>query len=189
MRLSEKKTTLLFATLILLASPLTGYAQKVDYNRSQITFVSRQMNVPVEARFNRFTAQISFNAAKPETSKAAIDIDIGSFDISNDEINTEVRKKEWFDTKSFPKATFVSSTVRALSGGRYEAHGPLTIKGRTNEITAPFTVKTDAAGNSIFEGTFNIRRLQHNIGEGLWKDTDLVADEVQIKFKLYASGK
>ncbi len=186
----EKKTTLLFAALMLLASPLPGHTQKVDYNRSQITFISRQMNVPVEARFNRFTAQISFNAAKPETAKAAIDIDIGSFDIGNDEINAEVRKKEWFDTRNFPKATFVSSTVHALSGGRYEARGPLTIKGRTNEITAPFTVKTDAAGNSIFEGTLNIRRLQHNIGEGgIWKDTDLVADEVQIKFRLHTSGK
>ena len=146
MRMPGKKPTLLFVALILLASPLPGHTQKVDYNRSQISFISRQMNVPVEARFNRFTAQISFNAAKPETGKAAIDIDIGSFDISNDEINAEIRKKEWFDTRNFPRATFVSTTVHALSGGRYEARGP---RGSLS-LLAKRTNATRSSPNSTF---------------------------------------
>jgi polyisoprenoid-binding protein YceI len=163
-------------------------AQQVDYRRSQITFISRQMNVPVEAKFNRFTAQLSFDPANPQAGKARIEVDLASFDISNDEVNTEVRGKDWFDTRNFPKATFESSSVRALGGGRYEARGPLTIKGRTHEIAAPFTVKTDASGASVFDGTFDIRRLQYAIGEGVWKDTELVADEVRVRFRLHTIG-
>lgn len=173
----------------LVIAPLTASSQQIDYSRSQITFTSRQMNVPVEAKFNKFSAQIVFNPSQPETSKAAIEVDIGSFDIGNDEVNSDVQKKEWFDTKNFPKATFVASSVRALGNSRYEARGPLTLKGKTLEITAPFTVKTEASGSYLFEGTFNIRRLQHNIGEGVWKHTDVVADEVQIRFKLLVGGK
>lgn len=183
-----KTITILCTTIALLIPPLAGNAQQIDYGRSQITFISRQMNVPVEAKFNKFTAQITFNAAKPESSKATIEVDVGSYDIGYDEFNNEVQKKDWFDTRNFPRAIFVSSSARALGNGRYEARGPLTIKGRAHEITAPFTVKTDASGNSIFEGTFNIRRLQYNIGEGVWKHTDVVADEVQIRFRLHAGG-
>lgn len=188
MSLAGKFYTILCATLVLLL-PLPGVAQQVDYSRSQITFVSRQMNVPVEAKFTRFTAQLSFDSANPQASKARIEVDLASFDIGNDEINTDIQGKDWFDTKNFPKATFVSSSVRALGDGRYEARGPLIIKGRTQEVVAPFTVKTDASGNSVFDGAFNIRRLQYNVGERMWRDTELVADEVRVRFRLHTGSK
>jgi polyisoprenoid-binding protein YceI len=185
----SKFYAILSAAVAALSAPVAASAQQVDYKRSQITFVSRQMNVPVEAKFNRFTAQISFDPGNLQTSKAKIEIDVASFDIGNDEVNTDVQGKDWFDARNFPKATFVSSGVRALGEGRYEARGPLTIKGKTHEIVAPFTVKTGASGSSLFDGGFNIRRLQYNIGEGVWKDTELVADEVRVRFRLHTGGK
>jgi len=169
-------------TLALLAA-MPAAAQAVLYDKSRITCVSRQMNVPVEARFKKFSAQIAFDPARPAEGKARIEIDLDSFDIDNAEVNDEVRAKAWFDTKSFPKATFVSAAIKPLGGGRFEVRGPLTIKGRTQEVVAPFTVK-DEAGATAFDGAFQLRRLQFNIGEGVWKDTDTVADEVQIKFHI-----
>ena len=41
----------------------------------------------------------------------------------------------------------------------------------------------------MVEGTFSVKRLQYNIGEGAWKDTDTVADDVQIKYKIVLTGK
>jgi polyisoprenoid-binding protein YceI len=38
----------------------------------------------------------------------------------------------------------------------------------------------------VFEGSLPIRRLYFNIGDGDWKDTSIVADEVVIKFKVFA---
>ena len=158
-------------------------AQTVDYDKSRIACVSRQMNVPVEARFRKFTAQIAFDPAKPAAGKARIEIDVGSFDIDNAEVNDEAAGKAWFDARNFPKATFVAAGIKAVGGGRFEVRGPLTIKGRTSEVVAPFTYKEEAA-TAAFDGTFVIRRLQYNIGEGVWKDTDTVADEVHIKFHI-----
>lgn len=182
--------TLLSAALAgaLIAGAVPAAAQGVLYDKSRITCVSRQMNVPVEARFRKFTAQIAFDPAKPESGKARFDIDTDSFDIDNAEVNDEAKGKPWFDARTFPKATFVSSSIRALGGGRFEVRGPLTIKGRTHEVTAPFTYKADGA-TAIYDGAFTIRRLQFSIGEGAWKDTDTVADEVQIKFHIVAAAK
>ena len=77
----------------------------------------------------------------------------------------------------------------SLGGGRYEARGPLTIKGRTLDVTVPYSVKTDADGNSLIEGVFNIRRLQYGIGQGVWIHVDVVADDVQIRFRLLTRSK
>ena len=164
-------------------------AQSVDYARSRITCVSTQMKVPVEAEFRRFTAQLAFDPAQPEAGSARIEIDLASFDIGSEEVNVEARGRNWFDVKTHPQARFVSTSARALDGGRYEARGPLAIKGRTHDPFVPFTVKTDASGNATFEGAFAVRRLQYGIGEGIWKDTDTVADEVQIRFRLVTGGK
>ena len=171
----------------LLLAALPAAAQTVLYDKSRISCVSRQENVPVEAQFRKFTAQIAFDPAKPEAGKAQIEIDINSFDIDNAEVNDAAKDRDWFNAKAFPKATFTASSIRALGGGRFEARGPLTIKGKTLETVAPFTYKADAAGG-VFDGAFSIKRLQYNIGEGAWKDTGTVADEVQIKFRFAVSA-
>ena len=177
------------ATLALFTLPLATGAQQIDYGRSQITVTSRQMNVPVEAKFTKFSAQLAFDPASPDAIKAQIEVDAASFDVGNDDVNIEALDKDWLDVKKFPKAVFVSTSARSLAGGRYEARGPLTIKGSTHDITVPYTVKTDAAGNSVIEGVFNIRRLQYGIGEGVWRHIDVVADDVQIRFRLHTSSK
>ena len=179
----------LIATLALLALPLATGAQQIDYARSQITVASRQMNVPVEAKFKKFSAKLAFDPALPGSFKAQIEVDAASFDVGNDDVNIEALDKDWLDAKKFPKAIFVSTSARSLGGGRYEARGPLTIKGRTLDIAVPYTVKTDATGNSVIEGVFSIRRLQYGIGEGVWRHVDVVADEVQIRFRLHTGSK
>jgi polyisoprenoid-binding protein YceI len=151
--------------------------------------VSRQMNVPVEARFKKFSAQIAFDPAKPAAGTARIEIELDSFDIDNAEVNDEARGKPWFDAHNFPTAKFIAAGIKPLGGGKFEVRGPLTIKGQTREVVAPFTYKEEA-GTAVFDGAFAIKRLQYNIGEGVWKDTDTVADEVQIKFHIVvAAGK
>ncbi|OGA53169.1 MAG: hypothetical protein A3F74_12085 [Betaproteobacteria bacterium RIFCSPLOWO2_12_FULL_62_58] len=174
------------ALLLQIAAP--AVAQTVLYDKSRISCISRQENVPVEAEFRKFTAQIAFDAAKPETSKVHIEIDVDSFDIGFADFNVEAKGKSWFDVRTFPRATFVSRGIRALGGGRFEARGPLTIKGRTADVAAPFTYKEDA-GTAVFEGAFTIKRLQYNIGEGAWRDTDTVADDVQIKFRIVFAAR
>jgi len=175
------------AALALGASP--SAAQTVLYDQSRITCVSRQMNVPVEARFKNFSAQIAFDPARPASGTARIEIELASFDIDNAEVNDEARGKQWFDAHNFPTAKFISAGIKPLGGGKFEVRGPLTIKGRTNEVVMPFTYKEEA-GTAVYDGTFAIKRLQYNIGEGVWKDTDTVADDVQIKFHIVvAAGK
>jgi len=163
--------------------PVIAFA--ADYSKvqpdSSITFVSKQMSVPVAGVFKKFSANIRINPAKPETGTANIEIDLASIDAGSMEANDEVKGKSWFSVAEYPKASFVSSSVKALGGGKLEATGKMTIKGKTIEVRAPFTLKEDKGLLNI-DGVFTLKRLDFGIGSGLWSDTSVVADEVQIKF-------
>jgi polyisoprenoid-binding protein YceI len=161
---------------------------QVVLEKSRITFVSKQMGVPVNGGFRKFEAQFSIDPAKPEAGKAKVDVDLASIDAGSSDADTEVKGKGWLDIAAFPKAGFVSSSVKALGGGRYEARGPLTIKGISRDTVIPFSLRNDGAG-AWLEGGFTLPRLQFKIGEGEWSDTSTVADEVQVKFKLFLTPK
>ena len=158
---------------------------KTDIAASGVSAVFKQMNVPVEAPFRTFAAQIDYDAAKPEASKASVDIATASMDLGDAEYNREVAKKEWFNTAQFPKATFVSTSIKPAGAGKLNVAGKLTIKGKTADVNFPLSVKTEG-GKHLFEGQLPIHRLAFNIGEGEWKDTSMVADEVVIKFRVSA---
>ncbi len=179
--------------LILFAATLAFTAQAVELNqvvpaKSQITFVSKQMGVPVNGGFKKFAAQIILDPAKPEAGKASVDVDLASIDAGSSDADTEVKGKGWLNIAAFPKASFVSSSVKPLVGDRYEAHGQLTVKGVSRDTVILFSVRNDAGG-AWLEGGFALPRLQFKIGEGMWSDTSTVADEVQVKFKLFLTTK
>ncbi|MGE5027739.1 MAG: YceI family protein [Betaproteobacteria bacterium] len=172
--------------LILLALLAAGSAHAAEFStvqldKSSVSFVSKQMNVPVEGAFKKFSAQIAIDPARPEAGRAHIEIDLASIDTGNDDANDEVKGKNWFNVREFPKAGFVSSSVRALGGGRFEAGGRMTLKGKTAELRAPFTIKQEK-GILVLDGTFPLKRLDYGIGSGSWSDTSVVADEVQVRF-------
>ena len=172
----------------LLAPFMAPALAQIDPAKSSVVAVSRQMGVPVEGKFQRFSAQVSFDPAKPAEGRASIDIDIASFDLGDADFNRETAKKEWFDAAKFPKATFVTTAIKPAGAGKFEAAGKLAIKGITRDVVAPVSFKAEG-GQQVFEGVLPIKRLTFNIGEGEWKDTSTVADDVQIRFRIVTAKK
>ncbi|CDG80992.1 YceI family protein [Janthinobacterium agaricidamnosum] len=159
---------------------------KTDPAKSSVSATFKQMNVPVESPFKKFNIVIDYNAATPDASKATVDIETASLDMGDPEYNKEVTKKEWFNSAQFPKASFASTSIKAAGAGKLNVTGKLTIKGKTVDVAFPLTVKTEG-GKQVFDGVLPIKRLAFNIGEGEWKDTSIVADDVTIKFHVTAA--
>ncbi|GAA5784779.1 polyisoprenoid-binding protein [Chitiniphilus shinanonensis] len=163
-------------------------AQTLAPGKSALGFTFKQMGVPVEGTFKTYTAQVSFDPAKPEAAQATFSVDLGSIDVGGPDGNAEARKKAWFDVATFPKATFTAKSVKALGGGKYEARGPLVIKGVSRDIVAQFTAKPVGSDLQL-DGGFPLKRLQYKLGDGAWADTETVADDVQVKFRFTLTGK
>lgn len=175
-------TTAAFALAAAFAAP-TARAQAIDAARSSVTATFKQMGVAVEGRFRRFAGEVVYDPAAPGAARARIDVEVASFDLGDAQYNAEVQKKEWFDVARFPRASFVAGSVKPAAAGRLDATGRVSIKGRSVDIAMPLALKTEG-GAAVFEGSVPIRRLAFEIGEGEWKDTGLLADEVVVKFRL-----
>jgi polyisoprenoid-binding protein YceI len=172
------------ASFVMAAS---AFAQ-VDASKSTVSAVSKQMAVPVEGKFKKFTAQLNFDPAKPAAGSANLSIDTSSYDLGDEEYNKQVRGKEWFDSATFPAATFVSSAIAPAGGNQFKVTGKLTIKGKSQTVTVPVTV-TEQGATQVFDGALPIKRTQYDVGTGEWKDTSVVADDVTIKFHIVAAKK
>lgn len=161
--------------------------QKLIQPQSEIVFVSKQMGVPVEGHFKKFDAQIAFEPTKPEASKIAFTVDIASATIGVPETDAELPKATWFNTGKFPQATFQSTSVKGLGAGKFEVSGKLSIKGASRDVVIPIAL-VQAGATTTAIGTFALKRLTFKIGENEWADTSMVADDVQVKFKLALTG-
>jgi polyisoprenoid-binding protein YceI len=174
-------------TLYVLAFAQTPPTAQLVASSSEITFTTRQMGVPVDGKFGQFSAQVALDPKKPETGRVAFSINTGSARFGAAEIDAEVPKDIWLDTRRHPQATFESSAIKAAGAGRFEVTGKLSIKGQTREVKVPVTL-TQAGATSTASGQFSIKRLDYKVGEGDWTDTSLLANEVIVRFKLALTG-
>lgn len=161
--------------------------QKLIPAQSSIGFVTKRMGVPLEGTFKKFDGQISFDTAKPDAAKVTFTIDTGSATLGSPETDAEMPKAPWFHIAKFPQASFQSASVKSLGGGKYQITGKLTIKGNVKDVEIPVAL-AQANGVTTATGQFTIKRLTYKIGDGEWADTSMVADDVQVKFKLAVSG-
>ena len=181
--------SLMTATLIMTTgvSSLASAEQKLVPAQSEISFTSKQMGVPVSGSFKKFDAQIAFDPKKLELAKVSFSVDLLSADIGNTETEKELKKPGWFDSLKMPAATFASSGVKSMGGGKFEFYGKLAIKGVSQNIVVPVTL-TQANGTTRVIGNFTLKRLDFKIGDGDWNDVSLVANEVIVNIKLSVTG-
>jgi polyisoprenoid-binding protein YceI len=153
----------------------------IDASKSNIIATFRQENVPVDAPRKKFNGRIDYNAAQPNAAKAALEVDTGSLDMGSADYDAEVRKKAWMDSGTYPKASFISTSVKPGASGHFDATGTLTLKGKTQTLTVPVTVG-NAGAAMVFDGAFEISRAYFSIGDKEWND--VVDDKVKVRFHL-----
>lgn len=160
----------------------------LDTQASTLAFGYSQMNVKMDGSFADIKAtEFSFDPAKPEAAKVVLEVSLAGIDAGYDEANEELKKDEWLATPTHPLATFESGKVESLGDGKYRVTGALTIKGNTREVTVPFTFKEEGT-TGVFEGSFTFQRADFGVGEGQWKDFSIVANDIEIRFKVVATS-
>ena len=138
------------------------------------------MGVAMDGQFKKYSAQISFDLAKPDKASGRLEIELASIDTGSAEADQEVVGKAWFHVAAHPKAVFVLQQLKATGANQYEASGQLTIKGQTREVRAPLKLVPP----STLAGSLVIKRADFGIGEGLWAKFDVVANEITVNLKL-----
>ena len=180
-----------YLAILLLQFSLSSLAVEYESllaDESKLTFGYRQMGVSMNGDFSRFTAQITFDPAQPATASARFEVDLKSIDVGYSDGNDEILKPDWLDVSNYPTAHFISRKIASLNNNQFEIKGELNIKGKTLNITAPLTI-TKKGNTQVFKGSFQLNRLDFAIGEGLWADLSVVANEITIHFLLATESK
>jgi polyisoprenoid-binding protein YceI len=137
-------------------------------------------------RFDKKDGSITFDRAG-KTGKVDISIDTGSINTGTALFNEHLRDKNWFRSKEFPTARFVSETFVFDGDKVKEVAGTLTLLGKTNPVTLkasnfncypnPFFKREVCGGD--FETT--IQRSQWGMSYGIPGIPDNVRILVQIE--------
>ena len=172
--------------LLLMVTPVVVAAASGDIDPSKSTLIAtfKQEGVAVDNPFKKFTGKIVYDAGNVAASSAMIEVETASYDMGSDEYNAEVRKKAWFDSATYPKAVFKSSSIKADGANKFTATGALTIKGKSLNLSVPVSVQT-AAGINSFDGNIVISRAAFGIGDPAWND--VLDDKVTVHFHLVSS--
>lgn len=180
-------TRLALAAATLVTATAALAQQALVPAQSELQFTARQMGVPLEGHFRKFDAQVQFDPAKLADSKIRFTVDTGSATLGSRETDAELPKPTWFNVPKFPQATFESTALKALGGGKFEVAGKLSIKGTVRDVVVPVTLAQNGATTTA-TGTLPLKRLAFRIGENEWADTSIVADDVQVRFKFALTG-
>lgn len=156
---------------------------------SSITFTAVQNHAPVTGSFKKFNADIHFDANQLDKSTVKAAIDIGSVSADYEEVEKNLKAEEWFAVSHFPSAVFTARALRYIEDNRFEADGMLTIRDITLPINLPFTLdikNQDGSDIATMLSTITLKRTLFGVGQGEWKDTSAVEDDVKVKITLKA---
>ncbi|MGE0494704.1 MAG: YceI family protein [Vulcanimicrobiota bacterium] len=180
--------TLLLSTTLAWAEART---YQVDSAHSSVAFTVTHLQLSeVEGRFDDFDGKIVWDDANPANSKIEWTVKATSVNTGAAKRDEHLRSKDFFDVATYPELSFKSTSVRKLSGSKYEVKGDMTIHGVTKSISVPVEIKgpIDAFGDgkmSIgFKSSFKLNRIEYKVGDG-WKggSDKLVSHDVFVTIR------
>jgi polyisoprenoid-binding protein YceI len=186
--LSTRSVTML--PLLMLGLPpcaLTATPYTMDAAHSTLGFTAIQTDGEFAGHFKDFKADIVFADDDLTHSRFDVVVMVKSVDTGQDNRDDMLRGPDLFAVNKFPTSHFVTVSFTRKALGQYEAAGKLTIRDVTRDIRLPFTFKSNktASGTeSWLKGALMLKRLDYGVGQGEWKDTNTVANEVKVKFTL-----
>lgn len=181
-RLVVGLTTSLAAMLALAAAQWN-----MQPKESKLTFIGEQAGAQFEGGFDKFTADISFDPKNLAGSHFDVKIDTASVNTQDGERDTTIQSADLFDVKHFPTAHYVADKFTDKGANKYSATGKLTLRNVTKDVPIEFSFESKDGG-AWLKGTAKIKRLDFGVGQGEWKDTSAVGNDVQVRFALRLKG-
>lgn len=175
--------------LLLSVSCAPAFAAEDCYTASaadgEVTFHVLQAGAPFIGNFRRFSGEVCFTQRRITRIDASLDP--ASVDSGLPEIDANLIKQDFFDTREFPLVTFTSSSV-STQGDTHTVHGTLAIKGNRREVEV--ALRSEQSGGKIaISGSFTLDRLKYDIGTGEWTNTKWLGAEVRLDIRATLTRK
>lgn len=164
---------------------LTGVASIAQYKpadkRSTVDFIIGNFGFDVKGSFTGIQGLINFDWQTPGNGSMDITIDASTVNTDNALRDEHLKDEGYFDVKNYPDIHFRSSKITGSGkSGSYVVTGKLTIKGRSKDISIPFTA-VQQNEEVLFKGSFKLNRKDFGIG-----GTSTISNELEVLLNVYA---
>jgi polyisoprenoid-binding protein YceI len=170
---------------LMAGGPAIRYA--ADPGASRLEFSGLQAGAEFKGVFHKFTAIVNFAPDTLADARFDVEIDLNSLDTMDEDRDGAMRGADIFDVAHFPIAHYVTHSFTRTASG-YTAVGALTLRGVTKEVPVDFQFAATTTGAKL-SGNARLKRLDFGVGQGEWKSTKSVADEVNVAFALLLKPK
>ncbi len=151
---------------------------------SKVHFSIDNFGIATGGDFKGLTGTIKYDPAQPTAADFDVSVDASTIDTDIESRDNHLRKKEYFDVKTYPKISFKSTKItKANKDGYLYMFGNITIKGVTQEVKFPFTA-TSRNGGYLFEGSFKLNRRDFNVGGS----SISLSDNVTVTLSIFAKA-
>jgi polyisoprenoid-binding protein YceI len=178
----------LFAAVVLtaIATPALAAEWTVDMAKSHLTFQGSQTGGKTfDGEFEKFEAAISFDPDDLSDSKAHVVVDLSSGITHDKQRDAMMAMPVWLDAKGAP-AVFEAAQFRREADGSYVAEGTLTLKGKTQPLSLPFTL--DISGDTAHAlGSVVLHRTDFGLGGEQYADGKYVGLDVTVSIDITAT--
>ena len=158
----------------------------LDPAKSTLEFTFTQAGAQNKGGFRHFTTVLDWSSDDPAASHLEVTVEMASVDTGDQERDDTLRDADLFAVKKFAQARFSATQIVKTASG-YEAVGKLTIRDITRDMRVPFSLRTaPEQGQNVayMTGKTSLKRLDFGVGQGDWKATDQVGNEVAVAFAL-----
>lgn len=162
-------------------------AYLADPAQSRLEFIGVQAGAEFKAAFKKFTAAVQFTPENLATASIDVTIDLNSVDSGDKDRDGTIRGPDIFDIAHNPTAHYVTRSITKTATG-FATQGSLSLRGVTKDVPLEFQFQPAPAGAKLI-GTAKLKRLDFGVGQGDWKSTEWVKDDVKINFSLTLTPK
>jgi polyisoprenoid-binding protein YceI len=146
---------------------------------SSITFKIKNAGIGVDGSFKGFQGIVDFNPDDLATSKLNVSVESKTIDTDNSIRDNHLREEEYFGVEKHPRISMKSSKIEKVSEGKYKATFNLTLKGKTESVSFPFSYSKTSTGYKL-NGSFDIDRRDYEVGGSSW----ILSDDVTVFINL-----
>lgn len=152
-----------------ITTPANATRWTLDPGHSAVGFSVRHLMITnVRGEFERFRAEVTYDAAHPEATRIEATIDVASLNTREPKRDADLRGALFFDVDRHPEMTFVSKNAVPAGDGELEVTGDLTIRGITREVKLSVhdlsAATPDMRGNPRIGATASTRIKRSDFG-------------------------
>jgi polyisoprenoid-binding protein YceI len=164
---------------LLIAGPTQWSSVAAD---SQLTFSAYYEGEELPGRFAAFDVRLEVDEASGNPCALFVQVEVGTADMNDREINAEIVEPAWFDAQAFPDASYESREIRPAEDG-FLARGRLRIKGIEQSLELPLDWRQEG-GTATLSGSVTLSRQAWQVGTGEWSNNASLSDRVDVRYRV-----